>query len=72
MAAVPIPVIAPAWVPELTRAPLRERPWLRLSVGGDTNTGQPQDSGSREDRCSKARNNFHGARLPNSTMLKTS
>ena len=64
VAAVPVPVVAPAWVPELTRAPLREGAWLRLSVGGDTDTGQPQDSGSREDRCSKTRNDFHGAGYP--------
>jgi hypothetical protein len=62
MAAVPVPVVAPAWIPVLTRAPGRERPRLRLSVGGDTHAGQTH-GGSGQNRCSKTWNCFHEAVL---------
>ena len=48
----PVPVIAPPRIPEVTRAPLREGPRLGSRVSCGAQTGQPQNSGQRESRCS--------------------
>lgn len=61
MAASPVPVIAPGRVPILPRAPLREGPWLRVSVRRGTYAGQTQAGGSGENRCSETWNGFHEA-----------
>jgi hypothetical protein len=49
----PIPVVAPAGVPKLAWAPLRERPGLGLSVGCNAQACQPQAGGHCESRCSQ-------------------
>jgi hypothetical protein len=71
MAGVPVPVAAPAGVPELTRAPLREGAGMRLSLGGDTHPRQTQSSGSGADRCSQARNSLHGGNSSASSSIET-
>jgi hypothetical protein len=54
VAAVPIPVIAPARVPELSWAPLREGPpWLSLRLGCGAHSGQAQCDGYSEYGCNK-------------------
>src|SRR5438270_12204443 len=59
--AVPgVPVIAPARVPELPWAPLRERPGLRLSLGGGAQPRQAQTDEDREHRCNETWKSFHG------------
>jgi hypothetical protein len=52
----------PEGVPEITRAPLRERPWLGLSLGRCAQTSQSQTCGNH-CCCSKTCDVFHIAFL---------
>ena len=61
------PSCCPSLGPRTHRAPLRERAWLRLSVGGDTDTGQPQAGGSRKIVAAK-RGMFSRCRATQLTM----
>jgi hypothetical protein len=54
VAAAPVPVVAPPWIPEFPWAPLRERTRLRLSVGRDTQTGKSQTGGDGGCCCDHA------------------
>jgi hypothetical protein len=47
VAAAPVPVVAPPWVPEFPRAPLWEWTRLRLSVSRGAHTGESQTGGER-------------------------
>jgi hypothetical protein len=54
-----VPVISPAWVPELTRAPLREGSGVGLGVDGDTHTRHTEGGTHGENRCNYPWNYFH-------------
>ncbi|MDT5117390.1 MAG: hypothetical protein QOE30_3129 [Mycobacterium sp.] len=49
----PIPVVAPAGVPKVAWAPLREGPGLGLSVSCNAQSCQPQAGDHYESRCSQ-------------------
>ena len=48
-----IPVVAPAGVPKVAWAPLRERPGLGFSVSCNAQSCQPQAGDHCESRCSQ-------------------
>ena len=59
VATPPIPVIAPARVPKVSWAPLRERPGLGLSVSCNAQPCQPQAGDQCKSRCSQTQIIFH-------------
>ena len=59
VATPPIPVIAPARVPKVAWAPLRERPGLGLSVSCNAQPCQPQAGDQCKSRCSQTQIIFH-------------
>jgi hypothetical protein len=67
VAASPVPVGTPTWVPEVTWAPLREGARLSLSLRRSIQTGQPQAGGHRGRCCRKADDIFHIALLANTS-----
>jgi hypothetical protein len=68
VAVTPVPVRAPDRVPEIARAPLRERPRLSLSLGGSAQTCQSQTGGDHDSCCGEACEIFHVAFLTNQAM----
>ena len=65
VAASPVPIGTPTWVPEVAWAPLREGARLSLSLRRSVQTGQPQAGGHRGRRCYKVDDIFHIAFLAN-------
>jgi hypothetical protein len=58
---VRVPIRTPCRVPEITRAPLRERPRSSLSLTGGSQAGQSQARGHHGCCCGETREVFHGA-----------
>ena len=56
-----VPVVSPAWVPELTRAPLREGAGLGLGVDGGTHARDTKGGAHGEYRCNYTWNYLHNA-----------
>jgi hypothetical protein len=59
VAASPVPVVTPARVPEIARAPLREWPRLSLSLDCVSKTGQTYTSNQSGRRSRKMYRSFH-------------
>jgi hypothetical protein len=63
VAASPVPIGTPTWVPEVAWAPLREGVRLSLSLRRSIQTGQPKTGGHRGRSCYRADDIFHIAFL---------
>lgn len=72
VAAVPVPVVAPAWVPVITGAPKWGGPGMRLSGGRNAQAGQTQAGGQRECRCCSLRKFLHALCIANAVEVSKS
>jgi hypothetical protein len=70
VAAVPVPVGTPDRVPEVSRAPLRERAGLCFGVGRGGQASQPETGGDDGCCCGYACDFFHSALVPNEPMCE--